>query len=308
MKYFLILFGFLFLLGFTENSFAQYIGNNDQPEVSEERIGVGLTRDITWPPPIKQIKQLKFEPEDVRCNSDFELIFKLNGSPACVKPESILKLIERGWAKNDDYPFGIMGPIMSQESCDAHLLSQWQPTLEGREMVQQFLEQCIQRGFTTPELVERGKIADNFTFGPIQTAKKSAQGDIEKTIEILEEMYVEKTNENLEDIGEDNITSVVHVGVDKEEYHTDDVVIISGYIEEIVPNTELNITVRNPLMDVVFVSQVKISEEGIFTESLPIGGSLWRHNGIYSVFAQYGTATNHTDFLYLSDLESDDLL
>jgi len=98
MKYFVILCGLFFLAGLAGNSFAQYIGNNDNPEVLNERIGVGLTRDITWPPPIKQIKQFEFEPENVRCNSGFELVFKISGTPACVKPGTKEKLVERGWA------------------------------------------------------------------------------------------------------------------------------------------------------------------------------------------------------------------
>jgi hypothetical protein len=101
MKYFVILFGFLFLLGFTGIAFAQYMGDNDPPEVLEERIGVGLTKDITWAPPIKQIKQFEREPENVKCNSDLELIFKLNGSPACVMAETKTKLIERGWGSEN---------------------------------------------------------------------------------------------------------------------------------------------------------------------------------------------------------------
>jgi hypothetical protein len=40
------------------------------------------------------------EPQNILCKEDLELIFKsTDNSPACVKPESIPKLIERGWAK-----------------------------------------------------------------------------------------------------------------------------------------------------------------------------------------------------------------
>lgn len=93
-----------------------------------------------------------------------------------------------------DYPFGSAGPMMNQETCNDFVISQWQPKVEDREMVQQFLEICIQREFLTSELVERGKIADNFTMGPIQLAQTLAEGDIEKTIKILEEMYRENEN------------------------------------------------------------------------------------------------------------------
>lgn len=38
---------------------------------------------------------------DIQCKQDLELIFKAeNGSPACVKPNTAQKLIERGWTKS----------------------------------------------------------------------------------------------------------------------------------------------------------------------------------------------------------------
>lgn len=41
----------------------------------------------------------RMDPHDVKCNESFELIFKSTDfSPACVKEQSIPKLIERGWA------------------------------------------------------------------------------------------------------------------------------------------------------------------------------------------------------------------
>jgi hypothetical protein len=36
--------------------------------------------------------------ENVRCDSSLVLVIKYNGNPACVKPETKIKLIERGWA------------------------------------------------------------------------------------------------------------------------------------------------------------------------------------------------------------------
>ncbi len=49
-------------------------------------------------PPRKQI-QLNQLPENVYCNKSLELIIKQSdGSPACVKPTSVQKLIARGWA------------------------------------------------------------------------------------------------------------------------------------------------------------------------------------------------------------------
>jgi hypothetical protein len=61
-------------------------------------------------------------------------------------------------------------------------------------------------------------------------------------------------------------------------------------------------------LEVVSILQVTVSDDNTFVESLSIGGSMWEQNGLYSVSAQYDKATDYTDFLYLSDLESDDLL
>lgn len=49
-------------------------------------------------PPLKQILN-GVEPFDVKCSHGLELVLKmLDGSPACIKPTSVEKLIERGWA------------------------------------------------------------------------------------------------------------------------------------------------------------------------------------------------------------------
>ena len=52
-----------------------------------------------FPPPLKQISE-GTSPENVTCTEGLELIFKKsNGMPACVKPSSVSKLVERGWAR-----------------------------------------------------------------------------------------------------------------------------------------------------------------------------------------------------------------
>ncbi|WP_278976099.1 hypothetical protein [Nitrosopumilus sp.] len=104
------------------------------------------------------------------------------------------------------------------------------------------------------------------------------------------------------------LQSVIRVDTDKQEYHTNDVVMMSGYVDDRIPNTPLTIIIHNPLLEVVSISQITISDDNTFVASLSIGGPMWEQNGIYSVSVQYGEATAHTDFLYLSDLEFEDLL
>jgi len=49
-------------------------------------------------PPLKQIAH-GISPNEIICNEGLNLAFKLsNNSPACVKPQTVKKLIERGWA------------------------------------------------------------------------------------------------------------------------------------------------------------------------------------------------------------------
>lgn len=52
------------------------------------------------PSPLKQL-ELGTESKHVLCHDNFVLVFKaLDGSPACVRPETREKLIARGWATN----------------------------------------------------------------------------------------------------------------------------------------------------------------------------------------------------------------
>jgi len=45
-------------------------------------------------PPLKQsVNDL----HEIKCNEGLKLLFKIDLSPACVKPDSWNKLIERGW-------------------------------------------------------------------------------------------------------------------------------------------------------------------------------------------------------------------
>jgi carboxymethylenebutenolidase len=51
-----------------------------------------------FPPPLKQISD-GVDPVNVTCTEGLEIVLKKsNGNPACLKPSSVAKLIERGWA------------------------------------------------------------------------------------------------------------------------------------------------------------------------------------------------------------------
>ena len=60
---------------------------------------IGIVESIAYhSPPLKQIRD-GVEPTQVTCTKELELVLKSsNGKPACIKPNSVAKLIERGWA------------------------------------------------------------------------------------------------------------------------------------------------------------------------------------------------------------------
>ena len=51
--------------------------------------------------PLKQFS-IGIHPEDIKCKESLTLVTKYDGSPACVKPETKIKLIERGWAQGSE--------------------------------------------------------------------------------------------------------------------------------------------------------------------------------------------------------------
>jgi len=72
------------------------------PEPNDDRIlrivPMMIPQLAYFPPPLKQMSQGTL-PNNVTCTEGLELVLKKSsGLPACVKPSSVEKLIERGWA------------------------------------------------------------------------------------------------------------------------------------------------------------------------------------------------------------------
>lgn len=95
MKYFLILI--VMLTGFSviliENAFAEDL-EELTPEIIRSMVE-NLSPEFKTP---KQQTNVGILSSEVECKKDLQLIFKSsNGNPACVKPDTKTKLIERGW-------------------------------------------------------------------------------------------------------------------------------------------------------------------------------------------------------------------
>ena len=76
----------------------------DEMTVSEDEMvetEVETMEDEMTPTVLSPLKQIKegIVPENIVCKEGLELVFKLNGQPACIKTTSIQKLIAWGWTQ-----------------------------------------------------------------------------------------------------------------------------------------------------------------------------------------------------------------
>ena len=64
--------------------------------------GIGNTFFSVWPePPLKQFNS-GIPIDEIQCKDNFVLLQKHNGSPACVKPNSVIELIKRNWMTTEE--------------------------------------------------------------------------------------------------------------------------------------------------------------------------------------------------------------
>ena len=76
----------------------EFLGSYTLGDDVHKYCGVIYGYDSQYLSPKKQTDKGR-SPENVRCNDGLELVFKkTDGSPACVTPETIEKLIQRNWA------------------------------------------------------------------------------------------------------------------------------------------------------------------------------------------------------------------
>lgn len=71
------------------------------PATNDDRVLRIVPLDIVFIPPLKQLQDYG-DASQIQCGQAFELVIKAsNGNPACVKPDTKIKLLERGWAKGN---------------------------------------------------------------------------------------------------------------------------------------------------------------------------------------------------------------
>ena len=77
---------------YEDNTLPSPYSPEDELDISD----TAIIRNTGVPSPYKQMKN-GIMVEHVTCNGTLEKIYKSDGSPACVKPSSVEKLIQRGW-------------------------------------------------------------------------------------------------------------------------------------------------------------------------------------------------------------------
>ena len=94
------------------------------------------------------------------------------------------------------------------------------------------------------------------------------------------------------------IASTISVSTDRSSYTTDDTVIVSGSVSQIIENIPITITITNPEGQIVTLGQFTPSSDGTYSASFNTGGPVWELSGTHTVRVQYGTTGSDTTFMF----------
>ena len=88
------------------------------------------------------------------------------------------------------------------------------------------------------------------------------------------------------------------IKTDDNNYDEGDTIVISGEVSTVIGNTEVLLRVFSDLDALINISQIKVAQDGSFTETILAEGPLWSNSGNYTVIASYQDQTVETDFVY----------
>jgi predicted secreted protein with PEFG-CTERM motif len=93
-------------------------------------------------------------------------------------------------------------------------------------------------------------------------------------------------------------TVPITVTTDKESYADGETIIIFGETRDYISNTQVTITIINPIGNRVALDQVEVGTDKTYSTEITAGGSLWKAAGTYTVRVQYGgeNRANETTF------------
>lgn len=85
-------------------------------------------------------------------------------------------------------------------------------------------------------------------------------------------------------------TTAINVETDKTSYNDGDKIMISGSVASFLYGTPVSVIVRNPIGNIVYISQVDLNNgTSAYSTTISAGGALWQAAGAYTITAQYGS-------------------
>jgi len=83
-------------------------------------------------------------------------------------------------------------------------------------------------------------------------------------------------------------SAALTVSTDKSSYNDGDKIMISGISRDYISGTPVSVIIRNPIGNVVYISQVDLGTDKTYSTSITAGGSLWQAAGTYTIYVQFG--------------------
>ncbi len=94
------------------------------------------------------------------------------------------------------------------------------------------------------------------------------------------------------------------IKTDDSHYDEGDTIVISGKVSTVIGDTEVLLRLFSELDALIDISQIKVSQDGSFTETILAEGPLWTISGNYTIIASYQDQSIETDFIYSPKTET----
>ena len=131
----------------------------------------------------------------------------------------------------------------------------------------------IMRGFESPNLIDRPKPVDAVVSPSFKDYKFSLSEEVTNEMEM-------PTTRGIIEISADAVNG-------------SDIIIITGNTS--LRGSDITLTVKSPIGNMVTIAQVSPSVHGDFEVEIKAGGSMWKEDGAYTVTASQGRSSEHKE-------------
>lgn len=96
-------------------------------------------------------------------------------------------------------------------------------------------------------------------------------------------------------------TTSLFLQTDRQTYMQDDNIKITGSVSAKLSDTPISLMISAPDGNLVSIAQLSVDENRNFSETIQIGGSLWKQEGKYTITVHYGEKnTKETSFDFVA--------